>query len=189
LLRYFSQRLDDVVAEFDSKWAFSCRNIPLNYQNIQVFFNNAEVLMEKSAFVHDYLSYLLGQANVSLYRALAPEVKAHGLISLEWRVLATLLDHPGGLHITALAREVLENHSTVNKAVRRMEASGLVRTAPAAEDARRVTVRLASAGAKPARRLVQIAREQETRLLAAYTPTQIAKFKTMLRDLARQGQG
>jgi DNA-binding transcriptional ArsR family regulator len=98
------------------------------------------------AFVHDYLPYLLGQANHAVHRVFAPRLRAAGLASTEWRVLATLSDGDG-LTIGELAAEVLAQQPTLTKLVDRMERAGLVerRGAPArpgegarARDARRL---------------------------------------------------
>ena len=45
-----------------------------------------------SRFVDGYLGYLLGQANHALYKDFDAHVRAAGLSSIEWRVLATLHD-------------------------------------------------------------------------------------------------
>lgn len=47
------------------------------------------------AFVDDYLSYLLARASHAVYKEFDREVRAAGLTSLEWRVLATLSDGDG----------------------------------------------------------------------------------------------
>ena len=49
----------------------------------------------KGAFVDDYLSYLLARASHVVYKEFNREVRAAGLTSLEWRVLATLSDGDG----------------------------------------------------------------------------------------------
>ena len=46
----------------------------------------------RGRFVDEYLGYLLGQANHALYRDFDSHVRAAGLSSVEWRVLATLHD-------------------------------------------------------------------------------------------------
>src|SRR3954454_23424344 len=57
-------------------------------------------------FVHGYLGYLLGQANHALYKKFDEHVRAAGLSSIEWRVLATLHDGEP-LTVSQLAHEVL----------------------------------------------------------------------------------
>ena len=43
-------------------------------------------------FVQRHLPYLLARASHALWRGFEPQVKAAGLNSLEWRVMATLSD-------------------------------------------------------------------------------------------------
>ena len=70
-------------------------------------------------FVEGYLGYLLGQANHALYKDFDAHVRAAGLSSIEWRVLATLHDGEP-LTISQLAHEVLSNQPTFTKLVQRM---------------------------------------------------------------------
>ena len=67
----------------------------------------------------EYLGYLLGQANHALYKDFDVHVRAAGLTSIEWRVLATLHDGEP-LTISQLAHEVLSKQPTVTKLVQRM---------------------------------------------------------------------
>ena len=83
------------------------------------------VTMSKNRFVDDYLSYLLGRASHAVYKAFDAQVKAAGLSSLEWRVLATLADGDG-LTIGDLAQEVLALQPTLTKLIQRMEQDGWV---------------------------------------------------------------
>ena len=48
--------------------------------------------MAPPRFIDNYLGYLLGQANHALYKDFDAQVRARGLSSTEWRVLATLHD-------------------------------------------------------------------------------------------------
>ena len=73
----------------------------------------------------DYLGYLLGQANHALYKDFDVHVRAAGLSSIEWRVLATLHDSEP-LTISQLAHEVLSKQPTVTKLVQRMSEQGWV---------------------------------------------------------------
>ena len=57
-------------------------------------------------FVHRHLPYLLARASHAIWRGFEPRLRAAGLNSLEWRVLATLSDSPP-LAVGELAREVL----------------------------------------------------------------------------------
>src|SRR5258706_16110119 len=50
--------------------------------------HRTSLLMAAPRFVEDYLGYLLGQANHALYKEFDAHVRAAGLSSIEWRVLA-----------------------------------------------------------------------------------------------------
>ena len=75
--------------------------------------------MASERFVDGYLGYLLGQANHALYKDFDAHVRAAGLSSIEWRVLATLHDSEP-LTVSQLANEVLSKQPTVTKLVQRM---------------------------------------------------------------------
>ena len=75
--------------------------------------------MTARRFVDGYLGYLLGQANHAVYKDFDREVRAAGLSSIEWRVLATLHDSTP-LAVSRLALEVLSKQPTVTKLVQRM---------------------------------------------------------------------
>ena len=60
----------------------------------------------KSKFIDDYLSYLLSRSAHVVYDDFHAAVRAVGLSSLQWRVLATLSDGDG-LTVGDLARRVL----------------------------------------------------------------------------------
>src|SRR5205814_840683 len=82
---------------------------------------------------------LLGQANHALYKEFEGQVRAAGLSSIEWRVLATL--HDGGpLTVSQLAREVLAKQPTVTKLVQRMNEQGWVAVQADPADQRRTFV-------------------------------------------------
>ncbi|HEY1230800.1 MAG TPA: MarR family transcriptional regulator [Ramlibacter sp.] len=105
--------------------------------------------MAGDRFVDSYLGYLLGQANHALYKDFDAQVRARGLSSIEWRVLATL--HDGDpLTVSQLAQEVLSKQPTVTKLVQRMADQGWVALHADASDQRRTLVKVTPAG----RRLV-----------------------------------
>ena len=90
-------------------------------------------------FVDNYLGYLLGQANHALYKDFDAQVRARGLSSIEWRVLATLHDSPP-LTVSQLALEVLSKQPTVTKLVQRMAEQGWVSLQADPADQRRTLV-------------------------------------------------
>lgn len=96
-------------------------------------------------FVHRHLPYLLARASHVLWRGFEPQVRAAGLSSLEWRVLATLSDAPP-LSVGHLAAEVLAQQPTLTKLLDRMAAQGWVERSSDPDDARRSRVALSAAG-------------------------------------------
>ena len=101
-------------------------------------------------FVDDHLGYLLGQANHALYKDFDAHVRAAGLSSIEWRVLAALHDSPP-LTVSQLAQEALSKQPTVTKLVQRMAEQGWLVLQADATDQRRTLVSASASG----RRLVK----------------------------------
>ena len=133
-------------------------------------------------FVRDYLSYLLAQASYAVYKEFDAQVRAAGLSSIEWRVLATLSDGDG-LTIGELAREVLAQQPTLTKLVDRMERAGLVERRGDETDGRRTLVYETAGGrARVAPLLVQ-AKAHERAALGAFAPQEAEALKRALRDL------
>lgn len=133
-------------------------------------------------FVDDYLSYLLGRASHAVYKEFHSEVKAAGLSSLEWRVLATLVN--GHRYaIGDLAHDLLAKQPTLTKLIQRMEEKGWVRSGEDEVDARRTLVYETSKGHAVAVRLIRSARSHEKRVLAQFKPQEIALFKSVLKKL------
>jgi DNA-binding MarR family transcriptional regulator len=134
-------------------------------------------------FIEDYLGYLLGQANHALYKEFDAHVRAAGLSSIEWRVLATL--HDGDpLTISRLADEVLSKQPTVTKLVQRMSEQGWVALQADAGDQRRTLVVATPAGKRLVRPLVEKARAHEAAMLRALAGPEKAALKKLLAKLA-----
>jgi DNA-binding MarR family transcriptional regulator len=134
-------------------------------------------------FVNQYLGYLLGQANHALYKEFDAQVRAAGLSSIEWRVLATLHDGPP-LTVSRLAREVLSKQPTVTKLVQRMHEQGWLAFEADPADQRRTLVSVTAAGRRLVRPLVRKARAHEDAALAALPAAEKAALKKTLRKLA-----
>ena len=139
--------------------------------------------VNKQRFVEGYLGYLLGQANHAVYKDFDAQVRAAGLSSIEWRVLATLHDGPP-LTVSDLAQQILSKQPTVTKLVQRMVASGYLELASDNADQRRTMVRATRAGIACARPLVLRARKHEAALLAALGEADTAALKSALEKLA-----
>ncbi len=139
-------------------------------------------------FVHRHLPYLLARASHALWRGFEPQVRAAGLNSLEWRVLATLSDSEP-LAVGALALEVLAKQPTLTKSLDRLAAQGWVERLPDLHDARRARVRLTPAGQAKAKPLLRAAQQyQHERLTALGVPAPDG-LQQALRALVRQVDG
>jgi DNA-binding MarR family transcriptional regulator len=139
--------------------------------------------MATPRFVDDYLGYLLGQANHALYKDFDAHVRAAGLSSIEWRVLATLHDGEP-LTISQLAHEVLSKQPTVTKLVQRMCDQGWVSLQADARDQRRTLVVATAAGKRLVRPLVEEAKRHEARMLRSLGATEKMALRKLLQKLA-----
>jgi DNA-binding MarR family transcriptional regulator len=133
-------------------------------------------------FVRDYLAYLLGQANHAVYKDFEATVRAAGLSSTEWRVLATLSDGDG-LTIGELACDVLAQQPTLTKLVDRMERAGLVERRGDETDRRRTLVFETARGRTLVAPLLARAKAHERATLAAFAPREAEALKRALRTL------
>ena len=135
-------------------------------------------------FVDDYLGYLLGQANYALYKDFDAHVRAAGLSSIEWRVLAALHDSPP-LTVSQLAQQALSKQPTVTKLVQRMAEQGWLVLQADASDQRRTLVSATASGRRLVKPLVDEARQQEARLLRALGATEKLALKKLLEKLTQ----
>jgi DNA-binding MarR family transcriptional regulator len=134
-------------------------------------------------FIDEYLGYLLGQANHALYKEFDEHVRAAGLSSIEWRVLATLHDAQP-LPVSQLAHEVLSKQPTVTKLVQRMAEQGWVTLLADAADQRRTLVCATASGRRLVKPLVTKARAHETAKLSALAASEKAALKKLLTKIA-----
>jgi DNA-binding MarR family transcriptional regulator len=135
-------------------------------------------------FVDNYLGYLLGQVNHALYKEFDAQVRAAGLTSIEWRVLATLHDS-APLTVSQLAQEVLAKQPTVTKLAQRMADQGWLMLQADAADQRRTMVCATAAGKRLVRPLVDEARQHEVRMLRSLGTAEKAALKKLLEKLAQ----
>ena len=133
-------------------------------------------------FVDGYLSYLLGRASHAVYREFHAQVKAAGLSSLEWRVLATLA---GGQRYTIgdLATDILAKQPTLTKLIQRMELNGWVASGADETDARRTLVYETAKGRAEVMRLIRAAKAHEKKVLTGFSTTEVATLKKVLHVL------
>jgi DNA-binding MarR family transcriptional regulator len=140
--------------------------------------------MGTTRFVDNYLGYLLGQANHALYKEFEARVRAAGLSSIEWRVLATLHDGEP-LTVSQLAHEVLAKQPTVTKLVQRMAEQGWVAVRAHDGDQRCTLVAATAAGKRLVRPLVDEAKQHEARMLRSLAATEKAALRKLLGKLAQ----
>jgi DNA-binding MarR family transcriptional regulator len=138
--------------------------------------------MNTPRFVDGYLGYLLGQANHALYKEFDGHVRAAGLTSIEWRVLATLHDGQP-LTVSQLAHEVLSKQPTVTKLVQRMGEQGWLALRDDPADQRRTLVSVTPAGRRLVKPLVDRARDHEARLLRSLGASDKAALLKLLEKL------
>ena len=141
----------------------------------------------KPKFIDDYLSYLLSRAAHGVYEDFHATVRAAGLSSLEWRVLATLSDGDG-LTVGDLAREVLSEQSTLTKLLQRMEKASWVLRAADPLDARRTLVFETPQGKSVVADLLGKAKAHEANLLSSFKAADVSALKKMLRVLIAHRQ-
>jgi DNA-binding MarR family transcriptional regulator len=139
--------------------------------------------MSSRRFVEGYLGYLLGQANHALYKDFDAHVRAAGLSSVEWRVLATLHDS-APLTVSQLAHEVLSKQPTVTKLVQRMAEQGWVSLLADPADQRRTLVAASATGKRLVRPLLEKARAHESEMLQSLAVSEQQALKKLLAKLA-----
>jgi DNA-binding MarR family transcriptional regulator len=140
--------------------------------------------MAGERFVDSYLGHLLGQANHALYKDFDAQVRARGLSSIEWRVLATLHDSEPRT-VSQLAQEVLSKQPTVTKLVQRMADQGWVALQADPGDQRRTLVAATAAGRRLVKPLVEAARQHEARMLRSLGATEKAALRKLLEKIAQ----
>jgi DNA-binding MarR family transcriptional regulator len=136
-------------------------------------------------FVHRHLPYLLARASHALWRGFEPQIRAAGLNSLEWRVLATLSDGPP-LSVGELALEVLSKQPTLTKSLDRLAAQGWVERRVDPLDARRARVAILPAGRRKVQPLLVAAAHHEADRLRAMGLGDAARLRDTLQGLVRR---
>ncbi len=133
-------------------------------------------------FLDDHLVYLLARASHALWRGFEAQVRAAGLTSLEWRVLAVLADREP-LPVGALSREVLAKQPTLTKALDRLAHQGWVERRADPGDARRAPVALTAAGRRRVAPLLAAAAAHEARQLAGVPAAERKRLQRQLRAI------
>jgi DNA-binding MarR family transcriptional regulator len=133
-------------------------------------------------FIDEYLAALLTQASHLISHEFHETVRAQGYTVLQWRVLATLADGQT-MSVGAVSERTVVTQPTVSRVVDELQAMGLIRREPDPADRRISRLRLTPAGLKVAARLVAMAREHESAVLAAVGAPAAKTLKKALRQL------
>lgn len=119
---------------------------------------------ESSRFVDNYLPYLLARTSRLVSQEFHQELAARQVPTMHWRVLVTLVDGP--MHMTDLAKIVLEKQPTMSKIIDRMEKLDLVQRQQGVADRRSTLVSITAEGRRVVRPLIRLARKHEEEVLA-----------------------
>lgn len=135
-------------------------------------------------FVDSYLSYLLARTSQLVSQQFQQELEARQVPTMHWRVLVTLNDGP--MHLTDLAKIVLEKQPTMSKIIERMEKLGLVQRETGVADRRSTLVSITAEGRRVVKPLVRLARKHEQEVLAPLGEDNARVLVEVLRKLIAQ---
>lgn len=133
-------------------------------------------------FVDDYLLYLLARASSEISAQFHTDLKKHGLLVPEWRVLATLSDGDG-MTLGELAARALSHQPTMTKTIDRMERTGLVTRRKSDPDRRQVRIYITADGRKRVKDALVAAKQHEAEVLSDYGADEARRLKAMLQTL------
>lgn len=108
-----------------------------------------------------------------MQRSVAEQLAEHDLSTLQFSILATLLDHPEGLRMRDLAERMVISRSGLTYQITQLEAQGLVARTASSDDDRGVEVQLAEPG--------------RARVLAAF-PGHVELVRGVFLDVVDPGQ-
>ena len=115
-------------------------------------------------FVDNYLAYLLARTSQLVSQEFQQALEERQVPTMHWRVLVTLNDGP--MHLTDLAKIVLEKQPTMSKIIDRMEKLGLVQRQTGVADRRSTLVSITAEGRRMVKPLIRLARKHEQEVLA-----------------------
>ena len=133
--------------------------------------------------LQDYLPYRLSVAANAVSRLIARAYEDRfGLTIPQWRVMAVLGDE-GALTQQALCGRTLMDKVTVMRAAQGLTRRRLVRRQPNAQDGRSHRLDLSPTGYALYCKVIPLAREYETQLLAGLRASEVALLQRLLRQL------
>jgi DNA-binding MarR family transcriptional regulator len=133
-------------------------------------------------FREGLVSYLLARASFAVSGPFATALKAHHITMRQWRILGTLWDSEG-LRLGELAAAIMCEQSTTTRLVDRLVADGLVDKGPAADDRRKVQLKLTPKGRAETQQLVALTDELERDFAASYGEGNAEALKAELQAL------
>ena len=116
-------------------------------------------------------------------RAFYADIEArHGISLPEWRVMLTLMRHPGMAAMAVAALWGMDKMA-ISRAVKRLERRHLVRRTRAADDFRRWVLELTPEGKRRYRAIEPAATQRYREILKALAPGEIAELRSLLQKL------
>jgi DNA-binding MarR family transcriptional regulator len=126
-----------------------------------------------------YLPYLVNRAGVRLAVSFAQDLRRHGVLLQEWRVLAALAAH-GPQRLSDLAALTSIDLSTLSRLVGRMTRGRLVERGRMDGDRREVQVKLTVKGRAVTRAIIPMARRYERLALGGFSDDEARTLKRLL---------
>jgi DNA-binding MarR family transcriptional regulator len=126
-----------------------------------------------------YLPYLVNRAGVRLAVNFARDLRRHGVLLQEWRVLAALAAH-GPQRLSDLAALTSIDLSTLSRLVGRMTRGKLVERGRMNGDRREVQVKLTAKGRSTTRAIIPMARRYERLALGGFSDDETRMLKRLL---------
>jgi DNA-binding MarR family transcriptional regulator len=135
-----------------------------------------------SSFVDDYLAALLAQASHLISNEFHRIVNQNGFSISEWRVLASLYDNPN-LSIGRLSEITLSKQPTITRLLNRMSSKGFVIKVDHPIDKRVTLVRITPTGEKIVKKLIDLAKDHESKVLSPFGKEHSEALKEVLRQM------
>lgn len=116
-------------------------------------------------------------------RAFYADIEArHGITLPEWRVMLTLMRHPGMAAMAVAALWGMDKMA-ISRAVRRLARAGFVRRTPAPDDCRRWVLDLTAEGRRRYRAIEPAATGRYRQFLKPLAPREVAQLRRLLEKL------
>jgi DNA-binding MarR family transcriptional regulator len=128
------------------------------------------------------IPFLLTRAGSRMGNAFAKALKPFGLNLSEWRVCASLLYVPHQT-LSELSLHATSDISALSRIIDRLESQDLVKRERSATDGRSIRIALTSKGEDLALRIVPVAKQHESVILAGFAASDVQVLRAMLLKL------